>query len=466
MSYKLSNRFFLAYAMPVVTTSWLMAPASVLQGIYAKYFGLSLTTIAGVLLLTRLFDAVSDPLIGYWADRYYQRSGTYKPFIFVGGLLLIVSSYFLYVPPIQVGAVYFTLWLVAFYFSWTLFEMPHLAWASELAQTSEDKTLIYSFRNMAGYTGLLLFYTIPLLPIFETRSITPETLKVSVIVAGSLLLFLLTMCLKTKFTSVHLTSHQSQTNSAKLSLNYSALPQQQPLRKFLLSLLKNEPLLIFIGTLTMISIGNGMWYGLIFLYVDAYLGLGNQFAQMFLLAVAIGIFSTPLWCKLTLCLGKKTVWMLATLLLFCSFISTGFLSPSDTSFTALVLIKATQTLGFAGMGIAGPAVLSEIIDYSQWKYGTENRATYFSIYTFMLKSNIAIAAALGLSIAGWYGFDATATRHSAHSIFGLNLAIAWLPSLFSIMALVLIFLSPINERRHRIIRRCLDARALRASRKI
>ena len=88
----------LTYSAPYLTMAWLGAPIPILQGIYAKYYGFSLTTLATIILLARFFDAITDPLIGYYSDRYARRTGTRKPFILAGGLLLILSAYFLYVP--------------------------------------------------------------------------------------------------------------------------------------------------------------------------------------------------------------------------------------------------------------------------------------------------------------------------------------------------------------------------------
>ena len=53
----------------------LIAGTNIVQGIYAKYFGLALTTIAAVVLLVRISDAITDPLIGYLSDRYQDRYG-------------------------------------------------------------------------------------------------------------------------------------------------------------------------------------------------------------------------------------------------------------------------------------------------------------------------------------------------------------------------------------------------------
>ena len=62
----------LAYPLPYIAMAFLFGPMAILQGIYAKYFGLSLTTIAAVLLIGRLFDAITDPIIGYLSDRHFD----------------------------------------------------------------------------------------------------------------------------------------------------------------------------------------------------------------------------------------------------------------------------------------------------------------------------------------------------------------------------------------------------------
>ena len=445
----------LNYALPVISIAWLMAPISILQGIYAKYYGLPLATIASVFLLTRLFDAVSDPIIGYISDRYYYRNKSYKPFIFAGGTLFVVSSYYLYTPPSSIDASYFTFWLLMFYFSWTLFEMPHLAWASELAHTSKKKAEMYSYRNMAVYVGFLLFYSVPLLPIFETRDITPATLKVSTLMAGLLMLPFLIICLvKVKSSSIP----AGEPNCGR-AISGSGEPKAY---EFFRALLTNKPLLIFIGAYLLIIISSGMWYSLIFLYVDSYLGLGEKFAEIFLIAFGVGILATPLWYKLSVWLGKKTTLILAALLLIYSYIYTVMLSPFQTSFTELVLLKTIQTLGFVCSGIVAPTILSEIIDYSSLRYGVAKNASYFAVYNFTHKTTFAIATALGLGIASAAKFDATSSTHSAESILGMQLAIGWIPSLFAMLAIIAISLIPMNERRHAIVRRRLDSRLLRS----
>ncbi|MDB4032586.1 MFS transporter, partial [Porticoccaceae bacterium] len=166
----------LTYAMPVMAVHFLYGPVAILQGIYAKYFGVALTTIASVILIARLFDAFSDPLIGYVSDSYCRRVGNRKPFIVFGAILLVVSSYFLYVPidpelvtsDTRISKMYFLGWFLAFYLSFTLFEIPHLAWGGEIAKNSLQKNSIYTFRTLFMFLGHILFFLLPLLPVFNS----------------------------------------------------------------------------------------------------------------------------------------------------------------------------------------------------------------------------------------------------------------------------------------------------------
>ena len=201
-SQPLSLSQYLAYVAPVMTVMFLLSPMGVVKGIYAKHYGMALTTMATVLLVSRLFDAITDPLIGYWSDRYQARNGTRKPFVVAGGLLFVVSSYFLYVPvdpstidsSTVVSPVYFLTWFMLLYLAFTLFEIPHLAWAAELSSSSKEKNRIFSLRFLSTNLGTLCFYLVPFLPVFATRDFTPKTLQWAAGGAGVVMFFAILLC--------------------------------------------------------------------------------------------------------------------------------------------------------------------------------------------------------------------------------------------------------------------------------
>jgi len=442
----------LAYGGPTVGLVFLIAPIGVLQGIYAKYFGIPLAVLAGILLLTRIFDAVIDPLIGYVSDRYRVRTGTRKPFVLFGCLGTIVCSYFLFVPPVDVSVAYFTFWMMAFYVASTIMNIPFMAWGGEITADPKERTAIFAVYAFMSKVGSFLFYFVPFLPIFTSTEITPETLKVSVILAVILILPSLYFTLKYVPNGPPAVAENTLKKSKSVAFN-----------DFVSAFKRNKPFQIFVAGYMCVGLGLGMYGGLFFLFVDSYLGQGEIFAGVVLVGLGLGLVLTPLAYKLAILWGKKRLWFIAVCLQMTSMLALTQLSPGQD--VIVVLLTAKIVLGVAGACIAVVAMplLSETIDYGLLSDKTERRGVYFSIFFFIVKAEMALGLALGLAIAGWLGFDATATTHNEASGFAIHMAMVWIPCAILCVGLFFIWLIPLNERRSTIIARRLARRAERTA---
>ena len=434
------------YSLPRIAGVSLYAPINILQGIYAKHYGMALTTIAVVILLVRLFDALIDPVVGCLSDKAMSKTGTRKPYMLIGAAVIVVSGYFLYSPPSDVSVAYFAVWFMAFYIGFTLFEITHITWGGEISPHYREKTQTYNLRTAAGFTGLVLFYAIPLLPWWETSDITPETLSFSAIVSGILMLPLLYLCMK---------------KVPNGRCDRAVKPQQQNRPKVSITLrfdylLKNKPLIIFLCAFIFSSVGLGMWYGLVFIFIDAYLGKGDTFSEIYLIATTIGVISSFAWIHVSNWIGRKGAWIAAMCLGITSFVYTGFLTPDNASYLLLSGFLVINTLCSICMESLPHSILSDIIDYSTWKYKVYKGSTFFSIFIFSTKAAFALGAALGLATAGGYGFDPSATAHTGSSISGLMIAMVWVPIVLVSISVIFIALCSINEHRHNIIRRRLS----------
>lgn len=437
----------LSYAAPVLPVAFLVGPILILQGIYATHFGLALSTIALVILVTRLVDAITDPIIGYCSDRYYVTTRSRKPFVAAGGVLIIICSYFLYVPPDNVSGAYFLGWFVAFFVAWTLFQVPHLAWGAELADSSQGKNKIYGLRSLSAFLGKLLFVMMPLLPIFETNEFTPQTLEWSVIVSGVVMLPLLYLCLKNVPNgNTRLVSRR--TTKENLWTLFSAVSH-------------NKPYLIFLLAFFFSGVGIGMWAALMFIFIDSFLGLGDKLAIAYVISLIVAILTLAGWYKLARCLGKKLTWGIGMMLMVIGIFGKGLMSPGESGFYMLLVATTLIYSGFASLNILAPSLLADIVDYSTWKFGVDRGATYFSLYTLLSKTNVAIGGALGLATASWFGFDPNSAIHTDENILGLRLAISYTPVLILIAAVAFIVMNPMTERRHDIVRRRLNILAVR-----
>ena len=140
------------------------------------------------------------------------------------------------------------------------------------------------------------------------------------------------------------------------------------------------------------------------------------------------------------------------------------LSPGQDAIVVLLTAKIILGLAGACLSIVMMPMLSETIDYGLLSDKTERRGVYFSILSFMVKAEMALGLSLGLAIAGWLGFDATATIHTETSGFAIRTAMIWIPCIILSVGLFFIWLIPLNERRSTIIARRLARRAERNER--
>ena len=379
----------IVYSLPVIGFGIITAPVNfVLAGILAKYYGLALTTIASVILLARIFDAVMDPVVGYYSDRWQERTGSRKAFFVVGGMLLIPCSYYLYVPPEDIGAAYFSFWYISFYLGITIFVIPYVSWASDFTKDSKEKTLVFSVFQMSMQGSTALFFLIPFLPFYVTTEVTPETLKAAFMVGSVVLITGLLLVFK-------LIPDRPQPVPIKIQ---ESTERTAPLLIVVNALLSNKPFLVFIGAFVFVGVGGGMWFGMFFIYVDHYLKMGADFAMISLwggVAAALGI---PVWYRTAILFGKRKVWLFSNALIVMMFLLTGFLSPESTGFIALFAVTIIVYFASAGGGVAALPLLCDTVDYGRLKETTECTAAYFSIQSLVTKIQFAVGGALAFAI--------------------------------------------------------------------
>ena len=464
---QLELKHSLAYSAPVLVSTLLLGPLGILQGIYAKFFGLSLTTIALALFVGRIVDAVTDPAVGFLSDRAYARTGNRAQLVVIGAILLVISGYFLYVPTSilgfeafdasaedgtsKVSGIYFLFWLVVTYCAWTLFEIPHLAWGGELAHSSNDKTRLYSIRAMVATLGGLLFFAIPYLPIFETREITPQTLQLTIIASAFLMLPLLYMSIK----------HTPKPNapvSSQIERQTDNRKSTTELASTLKSMASNRHFVLFVTSFLFSGLGGGCSAAMAYIFIDSYLGLAEKYPMIGITVSLVAIPSIALWYKLCGIFGKKRCWLIGLFINIICFSGYSQLAPESSPFIPLLILTTIMAVTGPALSVAPLSLLSDIIDYGTLTSGKNQAGSYFSVLTFLAKTNVAIGTTAGLGIAGWYGFDATATVHSTESIFGLQLSVIYLPIALMVAATAVVFFIPMNEEQHRKIRRELDIR--------
>jgi len=436
----------IAFAAPAFITSLMYGPlVGILPTIYAKYFGLDLAVIGTVLVVSRLFDAVTDPVIGYLSDRTKTRIGRRKPWMLAGYGLTLVVLYALFVPPEKVSATYFMVCFILFYLFMTMAEIPYAAWQVELSIDYIQRSRIVTYRAVSMNLGGMLFAALPLLPIFATSEYTPKVLQVAAWGA----IFLLPAA---ALMAVFIVPEGKQV-SVRESASFSELFS---------SLIRNKPFLHLIVCFILFGLAMGVYSTAGFMYFDTYLLLGDKYPIIMIASSITGLLVMPIWLKMMNRFGRHRTWAGGTAMAVLLFPLLLLFEPNAQAYMGLMLVWIIITATFVAGAVAPMAMLGDAIDYDTLKTGVSRAAQYYAFLTLTFKGTIAVGSGFGFFILKFFNYDAAATIHDATSVFGIKLAVVWTPVIFLSLAASAIWFFPIDEHRQRIIKRRIESRAERA----
>jgi GPH family glycoside/pentoside/hexuronide:cation symporter len=437
-----------AFALPGCLSALVHGPvAGIAPTLYATHFGLSLAAIGSAMLFARAFDAISDPAIGYLSDRTRSPIGRRKPWLIASGALTMLSAWFLFNPPAHPSVVYFFVWYVAVWFAWSLIEIPHVAWAAEITRDYRQRSRVFAFRMFFEYCGGVAFFVLPLLPIFASHAVTPETLR-----------FLAKVVLVAAPIAI----------AAAIVFGPPSLAGEQTSGHYrlrdLVSLVRgNRPLWLYLVGFLLAGLAEGMFGSLTFLYFSAYFGVGESIALLFTLSFGSSLVFVPLVPWIAARFGKPRTWAVNNLIGVIIFLSI-LAVPKAHALVPLIFLIIPIGFSNAVSNVLAPALLGDVIDYDTLRTGKRRAATYTSLYALVLKFNGAIGGSAAFFLLALFGFNAKlGAANAPQAMLGLKMAYMVIPSLIYATSAICIWRFPIDKRRQGIIARRLAQREARAA---
>ena len=425
-----------AFTLPTLVLYIMHGPEGQIQAIYAKHAGVALTALAVAMLFSKIFDGITYPLIGYLSDKTYARSGTRKSWIIAGMIVSVVGVWKLMRPPQGVDAVYFGLWMAVTYVGWKLMEIPLQAWSYGLSEDYAQRARVQAWRGLAAMLGQLLFFLIPFLAVKVGLSDSTEldfrSLGFSAVICAVALPLATLIAV------------------AFVPDGVAAPPPVSPKRAGFAeafdAIRKNRPLLHLLVAFLPVNLLGGLAGGVIYLYVDTYLGLSENFPAVMVLALVASVAGIPFWSALAARFERHRVWVasLVTGGIACGALT--LVSPGPMALPMVLVIYPIITFTLVGAVIVY-AMSADIVDYGRLITGEDHAGLYGSIFAFVQKSLLGLSAAAGLALVGMFGFDATATTQSAAGIAGIKFTAALLPALGLLGAAALIWNYPLTRAR-------------------
>ena len=433
-----------AFSLPALPMSAMVYTVlTILPGYYAKHTTVTLAAIGGVLFASRLFDAVTDPLIGYLSDKTTSRFGARKPWMAAGVLLSMLAVYFLFTPSASADTTYFLVWSFVGYLAWTMVSIPYQAWGSELSRRYGERSRIFAFTGFTGALGPLLFLLVPLLPIFDSTEFTAETLRIG---AVAIMIAL----------------------PAALAITAMRVPRgagvsvvRPSFRLLASSLRRNRPLHYFIIVFMIGGLSGGIFLSLIFIYLDSYLGIGDKIPFVLLGWSITHVLFVPLWLRIVHRFGRTRSLAASWAISAALSAAMAFVSPGPSAFIIILVLVTLRGIVNAADTMIPSAVFADVIDYDVLKSGTSQAGNFYAFLALATKFNLAIGGATGFLLLSQFGYEVNGAN-DALAEFGLTLTLFIIPIALSTVACVMMWRFPITARRQGIIRKRIEQRALRA----
>ena len=129
---------------------------------YTEVYGISASVAAGVFFVARLVDAISDPLMGYLADRTRSRWGRFRPYLFWGPIPLALITVATFTVPDfdEFGKVLWAyLTYTAFGIIYTVVTIPYAGMTSVLTDNHQERATLSTVRMACAFSGGILVST-------------------------------------------------------------------------------------------------------------------------------------------------------------------------------------------------------------------------------------------------------------------------------------------------------------------
>ncbi|MFO7637412.1 MAG: glycoside-pentoside-hexuronide (GPH):cation symporter [Clostridia bacterium] len=432
-----------------------IAPATS-HTIIAFFFLFYLTDVVGlrpalastVVLVGKLWDAVSDPLIGHLSDNTRSRFGRRRSYLLYGSLPLGVSFFFLWaLPPGFTQWQLFSLAVIAYMVHMTFLTavaVPYQALLPEMVEEYDERTSFTAYRMLFSILCGLFAVVIPDLITkgFPLRSqgFLVMGLGFAVVIAGSPLFPFFGCYEKNK------------------------MPEKRKFQgysHYLKPILKNIPfrLATFIYFFT--------WAGIalvetMFLYFFTYwLGRDDVFyivvAQLFIIAALF----LPLWVKLSEKYDKKKCFILGIAELAVSLVAVLFITPETPLWVIFVLVTFLS-FGVSAAHVLPHSLIPDCIDYGKLMSRKNNEGIYYGMITFFHKLGVAVViwiSGIVLDLSGYINPNGrTDVVQPGSALTAIRIMQSLVPAFILFIGVGVALLYPISRNRHQAIMRRLEKR--------
>jgi len=398
---------------------------------YAEVTGLSLTTIGIVLLVARLWDTFTDPIVGTLSDLSKVRFGRRKIWIVASTPLILLAVWKLFVPPLGADWQYLLLWTFVIYVAGTMAIVPLNAWGAELAPVYDERNRISGARAGYGLLGTLIALLLAASTAGTEDSLANSLQMVALLVSVTLLVSVAISAWKVPDNSTVELPGDTFKNA------WALIKTPGPVRQLLGSFLLN-------------SIGNAIPATLFLLFVSYVLRVPEMAGKLLFIYFLSAALSVPVWTRIAQRFGKHQSWSVAMIITAVSFMIVPFLSY-ETRQIYYVLVLVTGFLTGADL-VLPVSIKGDLIEWDAYTNGLRRPGLFFALWGTTTKLAFGLAIGIAFPLLELLGFNVNDAANASAAGAGNSGGTLALALMYCVPAVILKLLAVFGMRNYPITR--------------
>ncbi len=402
---------------------------------YSKEIGIDLGLVGLIFVFARIWDGITDPLIGWLSDMTKSRFGRRKPWVILATPVMMIASWHAFNPPEGATAGYVLFWLFTLFASWTAVYIPYLSWAAELSDDYDERSKVVSYREVGAMIANILVAVGPVLFLPDDAPIRDLLLYLFFSMLVLFPIFLLPMS--------YFVPDKAQKIKSTISIS-----------KIIRIFIDNKPFKQFVFSILLANLAFGMLNSVAIYLLDDALGLPNTFFKLFLIEYLCAIIATPLIVKFSAKVSKHVAMGIGLGFVVLSLMVFAF-APRE-SFITTAVGMGLLGIGYASLFIMPTSIVADIIDVDTVSSGEKRSGIFMAIYKFASKFSLALSVGISYGILDLMNYN-TQGNSGESGIFALKLVGLGIPILMLIPAILIILKFPIDRQQHQLIRQQLES---------
>ncbi len=408
-----------AFASIAIPSAAMGLPLAIfLPPYYTKTLGLGLAEVGLVFMLVRIFDIVTDPLMGIIGDRFDSRWGRRRHWLVVALPFMMLGVYMAFMPVGNPTVWYLGFWLVVLYVGTTMKTISHTAWAAELSTNYNERSRIASFNAMAGFLGSLLILS-PL-AYLQYRG-TPAAGHDALTFFGTAALVAAPICV---IAAITLVGERPTAPAPRIGLIHG-----------LTIVLKNPHMRRLVYADALAAMPGSVMAGLFIFYQAELIGDASYNAIALIAFFFAHVMGIPLWVRLAYRIGKHQTFGVVSL---CFCVTTGaFYIPQQGDVLLFVFLLFMTGFAHSGLQFLIRSMAADVVDYDNVETGGERTGLYFSLLATTAKLGGALAIGITYPLLDAVGFNAQGSN-SEETLASFRLIYVVVPAMAMIGAYLVI----------------------------